>query len=223
MIVIFGGLGQSITEVFVRPILLTKEEIEAENMQLNCVDVIDQKPGETIPKVVNSLQLKTTSYKIRKQIVRIIATTGGVAVKYPLDTIRVNLMAQQHKSKYAGIIDCFNKLTVMGEQSSRYALSPFYRGLSSFVVATVTYRIVSDSVDVLIRKLENENNKGKFLVQASHALAPLAGCLVAYPFVLIQHRMQVGDDYGGQGLINILQTIIREEGYRGLYKGFLFF
>uniref|UniRef100_H3A1A2 Solute carrier family 25 member 47 n=1 Tax=Latimeria chalumnae TaxID=7897 RepID=H3A1A2_LATCH len=145
----------------------------------------------------------------------------GVAVGYPLDTIKVRIQTQK---KYSGVWDCIRS-TYQTEK-----VSGFFKGMSlpfatvsiGSSVAFGTYRNCLHLLSRL-RCTNPETKPAKMDIFLSGYVAGAIQVLVMSPTDLIKVRLQT-QTHSHQtpkyrGPIHCLMTIIQEEGFCGLYKG----
>eukprot|EP00002_Diphylleia_rotans_P004137 TRINITY_DN12992_c0_g1_i1.p1 TRINITY_DN12992_c0_g1~~TRINITY_DN12992_c0_g1_i1.p1 ORF type:complete len:278 (-),score=57.97 TRINITY_DN12992_c0_g1_i1:47-880(-) len=129
------------------------------------------------------------------------AVSGGTAgasvdfVLFPLDTIKTRLQSSQkvpiNRGFYAGLFSAM---------------------AGSFPSAAVFFTVYEGS------KVHLEKHFSKDVVPAMSAtIADVATCSVRVPFEVVKQRMQVGLH---TTTLEAVQTIIRVEGFRGLYRGY---
>ncbi len=220
---VVGGTSAVVAALIVRNVLFTKQELEIEDKQNEQIALrrIGKQTGTISP--LQSTVLNTPSFHLRRLFtVSSIYICSRIAM-YPVDTIKNNLMVQTNKERYNGIIDCAKKLREQGRLTGS-GIAPFYNGFGASISASVAYQVSHSCLSLVIEKLvQGEKRDHKMYHYARVYLPQIFGYLVAHPFVLIQHRLQTGDDYGNLGILGILSTIYESEGMRGLYKGLLFF
>ncbi|XP_049319914.1 solute carrier family 25 member 47-B isoform X2 [Astyanax mexicanus] len=151
----------------------------------------------------------------------------GVAVGYPLDTIKVRIQTQR---KYTGVWHCI-RTTCRNE-----GVYGFYKGMSmpmttvsvSSSVVFGTYRNVLQLLRQLRSKSEGAPN-AKLDIFLAGFTGGVAQVSVMSPADIVKVRLQCQTEprEGSatksrpryRGPVNCLCTIVREEGFLGLYKG----
>ena len=153
-----------------------------------------------------------------KLLVGASAGTTSVLVTYPLDLIRGRITVQGGGSavKYTGMLDCLRKSVA---EEGFFGL---YRGMTANVIGIIPYV----GVNYLVYETCKENApipEGR-TTPAPHYLALCGGIAgttgqtVAYPMDLLRRRFQVANEY--RNVVHAVQTICKEEGVGGLYKGY---
>lgn len=101
-----------------------------------------------------------------------------------------------------------------------------YRGMVPNLLGVAPYVGVNyltfESLKEIIPK--GPDGHSSIVLMASGAVAGTTGQTVAYPLDLLRRRFQMVQPNGQPmytGTLNAFSTIIREEGFIGLYKGFL--
>eukprot|EP00210_Caulerpa_lentillifera_P000608 g589.t1 len=152
---------------------------------------------------------------------------GGIAgataqfTIFPLEVIRTRL-ATATSGTYNGLIECGTRIY------NKEGLLAFYRGLGPNMVGIFPYAGVEIACfEILMNKLTekfNGNPPDALIVSAGTCSAILAQ-FISYPCSLVKIRLQAqGVDNAPReynGMINCFAKILRNEGYRGLYKGLL--
>uniref|UniRef100_A0A8C3G649 Solute carrier family 25 member 45 n=1 Tax=Cyclopterus lumpus TaxID=8103 RepID=A0A8C3G649_CYCLU len=152
----------------------------------------------------------------------LLVTAGalGLAVGYPLDTMKVRLQAQ---SAYQGILHCMSKTY------SNEGLRGFYKGMAFPVLTTgITNSVVFGSYSNALYYLTQSRHRG--LDQGKPASAPqvfAAGCFsgmmqvcVNAPIDLVKVCLQGQTTVQRyRGPVHCVTVILREEGPKGLFRG----
>jgi len=161
-------------------------------------------------------------------------TAAGVLatfITYPLDFIRCRLSMQTAQQQvYRGVVDGI--ITVARKEGVRQ----LYSGLLPSLCGIVPYAGIQLSVYDLTKELllhargRTVCDQVDFFVAG--AWAGLVAQTAAFPIELIRRRMQVrGFDLGGvvdpsasapkggTGFLHEIQSVIRADGFRGLYRG----
>ncbi|KAL0483292.1 mitochondrial substrate carrier family protein C [Acrasis kona] len=142
---------------------------------------------------------------------------SGVAthtVMFPLDVIKTRL-AGTDKSKYSGIRDVLKKV-FQGEGG----LKPFYRGLSVQLTISIPHSGLNLMSYELIKKLLYARNESPnpFVISAGSAISSTGTHLIIYPMQVIKTRMMMGTP---GNMFSIFKDILKKEGRRGFFKGFM--
>ncbi|KAK2890311.1 solute carrier family 25 member 47-A isoform X1 [Channa argus] len=152
----------------------------------------------------------------------------GVAVGYPLDTVKVRIQTQK---QFTGIWQCtvatFSKEGVHG----------FFKGMSfPIITISLTSSVVFGTYRNCLQCLTQARGAGcgpntKLEVFLSGMVAGVAQISVMCPGDIVKTRLQCQTQFkrGGpnipkpkyQGPVHCLLSIIKEEGYTGLYRGAL--
>jgi len=140
---------------------------------------------------------------------------------YPLEVLRSRL-AVSGPSVYQGVVDCFQK-TVQKD-----GFGALYRGIFPSLLGIFPFAAIDLGVyDILKRQysIKNKNKEPTILVLlACGATSSTCGQLVSYPLDLVRRRLQI-QGMAGQavysGMIDAFKTIVRNEGWRGLYGGMI--
>jgi hypothetical protein len=141
----------------------------------------------------------------------------GRVVCHPIDTIKSKI---QGSDRVRGIRDaCVGTWRKEGVRG-------FYQGLGIVLLGTVpgtamylcAYEVVKNQL------LQQRGWDNRFLVYLVSGLsAEIACCGIFLPVDVIKERLQVQNlrnDYSYRGSFDAFKTIIREEGFLGLYKGY---
>lgn len=156
----------------------------------------------------------------------LVATT----LSFPFDTIRTRLVAQSSNHQvYKGIFH--SCITILQQESPK----TFFNGLLPTLLQIVPhsglqfafYGLFTD----IYKRCSNDTNKSFINSMISGSAAGLLAKTVIYPLDLSKKRLQIqgfkhgrtnfGAFFHCSGLINCLQTTLRVEGVRGLFKGLL--
>jgi hypothetical protein len=206
-----------------RPLFLTKEQLDA---ALDYEDKIaeesrrqlsDRTKNEAVTPV--PVVLQTTDHVLRNQAVRYLSDVACVAVTYPLDVVKTRLVAQVNKANYDGIRDC-------ASQIYNHNKFDFYKGVQYLLISNGVYFSIMTASGLAIDKVvpRDEQKLSRKIIRGVLTLSTvILANVAAYPFTIVQHRMQVGDtSYDGLGVIGALQKIVQEEGTESLWKGFFY-
>eukprot|EP00210_Caulerpa_lentillifera_P002274 g2184.t1 len=152
---------------------------------------------------------------------------GGIAgaiaqcVVLPLEVIKTRL-ATAEPGVYHGLINAAIRIR------NREGFLAFYRGLGPTMVGIFPYAGVDIACfEILMNKLETryENGPPNALIFFAGTSSATLAQFISYPFALVKTRLQAqGVDNAPRnynGMTNCFYQVLRNEGYRGLYKGFL--
>lgn len=135
----------------------------------------------------------------------------------------LNAATRAHAPEARGV------LRALRELAAREGLRSLWRGNG----VTIVHRLPYSAANFWVYEAVNEQWKRVIPARGSFAptdvtrrfvaggLAGLAACTLAYPLDLVRTRLaaQVGGAGAYHGIANTLQTIVRDEGPRGLYRG----
>ncbi|KAK1889403.1 Solute carrier family 25 member 47-A [Dissostichus eleginoides] len=155
-----------------------------------------------------------------------LAGACGVAVGYPLDTVKVRIQTQK---QFTGIWQC------AAETFSKEGVHGFFKGLSlPITTISMTSSVVFGTYRNCLQCLSQARGGGpntKPEVFLSGMLAGIAQTSVMSPGDIVKVRLQCQTESkrGGtnmpkpryRGPVHCLLSIVKEEGFKGLYKGAL--
>lgn len=153
-----------------------------------------------------------------------IPTTGIMA---PTERIKCLLQVQGSevkrvsKPKYSGMLDCARQVLKEGGVQSLYkgTVATLLRDIPGTVAYFGTYELVKKE----LMKLQGiDPNKGELSVGAVLSAGGFAGMAcwtVGIPADVIKSRYQTAPEGRYNGLADVYRTLIREEGYAGLFRG----
>lgn len=142
-----------------------------------------------------------------------IAGAISIIVGQPFDTIKVRL---QTNSSYKGPIDCFK--TIMKNEG----FGTLFSGMGPPLLTSVAVNaIIFSSYGYTVRLLTNneEENVTPPQMCLAGSIAGLAQSLICSPSELIKIRLQT-DPQLYTGTMDACKKIVRESGFRGLYRGY---
>jgi hypothetical protein len=154
------------------------------------------------------------------------ATSIGIVIGNPLDVVKVRIqtMPESYSSSWGALKDIVRHEGIMG----------LYKGLSSPICAQFFIGALSFSgKEFALRFLEPNLKKGEtastFNSLVAGSFGGFASCLVLVPSDLVKCKMQVDSAFVGEhvsqkqykGSIDCAMQVIRSEGIRGMYKGFI--
>lgn len=160
------------------------------------------------------------SYSVRTLVSGGLAGCSSLCIVYPLDFIRTRLSADvnHHANReYKGLVDCTLK-TVRSE-----GFGALYRGFSISLQTYFIYRSVYFGLYDAIRNTINTDKK-KLPFYTSFAIAQgvtVLSSYLTYPWDTVRRRMMVKGQLSTSKALSAAKKIVREEGFRGLYKGAL--
>eukprot|EP00467_Chlorarachnion_reptans_P004559 CAMPEP_0114516958 /NCGR_PEP_ID=MMETSP0109-20121206/17625_1 /TAXON_ID=29199 /ORGANISM="Chlorarachnion reptans, Strain CCCM449" /LENGTH=486 /DNA_ID=CAMNT_0001697421 /DNA_START=209 /DNA_END=1669 /DNA_ORIENTATION=- len=140
----------------------------------------------------------------------------GTICTYPLDLIRANLAVGPAKTWTSLVHDIYG----------RRGLGGFYRGLLVTLVGIVPYTGIAWTIKGKLNEKVKEMRKKRKLTSVEKlscgAFAGFVAQGVTYPLEMIRRRMQmpVSESLGNTDAKNTVKTLIRTEGFAGLFKGF---
>ncbi|CAF0904805.1 unnamed protein product [Brachionus calyciflorus] len=155
-----------------------------------------------------------------------------VITNQPIDTIRTRLVTQGEPKIYSGILDAFRKVY------KNEGIRGFYRGtLPNLMLITPesAFRLgIYQSLNSFWDYLNLRENKKDISALQSSVNGSLSGVLaktIVYPFDVSKKRLQIqgfedarkqfGKVVKFTGLWNCLYVTIKNEGFLGVYKGYL--
>ena len=144
-----------------------------------------------------------------------LAGIGAMVVVYPLETIRTRLSLQMNKSHYSNPLDVIRKLSLRqlyrGVGISTLGFGPF----SAFNF--MFFNVYSDYLK------EYFNNSTTKLLAGG--FAGISSITLTYPTDLLRRHFQMADFSAEapkyNGIVDGFKTIIKKEGFAGLYRGLL--
>ncbi|DAZ99712.1 TPA: LOW QUALITY PROTEIN: hypothetical protein N0F65_000890 [Lagenidium giganteum] len=162
---------------------------------------------------------ETTLSPLRKLFGGATAGVASVIVTYPLDFVRARLTVQGGLSsaQYTGIVDALRGIY------RHEGLIAMYRGVSPTILGVTPYVGLNFMVFETLRATAPLDANGR--PDAMYLLGCGAcGQTAAYPMDLLRRRFQLSSmSASGHGAytstLGGLRTIVREEGFGGLYKG----
>jgi len=150
------------------------------------------------------------------------ATSGLIArlACYPLDTAKALVQADDSVNKFSQVV----RRTWVRE-----GIRGFYRGVGVVIVGGIPGVCIyltsyEQCRDVLLKESEIARSSPFAVYLASGMVAEAACCGVFIPVDVIKERLQVQGASSSlhryNGSLDAFRTILREEGLRGLYKGY---
>mmetsp|Transcript_15167 Transcript_15167/g.21209 ORF Transcript_15167/g.21209 Transcript_15167/m.21209 type:complete len:494 (+) Transcript_15167:1068-2549(+) len=139
----------------------------------------------------------------------------GTVCTYPLDLIRARLAVGPIYSWQGVFHDIY----------SRRGIGGFYRGLFVTLAGIIPYTGVAWTVKGKLNDRIRQMKKRKLFALEKLACGACAGLIaqgMTYPLEMVRRRMQMptSDKLGNSSVRNTLQTLVRKEGFAGLFKGF---
>eukprot|EP00941_MAST-03F_sp_MAST-3F-sp1_P000100 g100.t1 len=157
----------------------------------------------------------------QKLVVGSLSGVVSVMATYPLDLIRGNLTAQGGalKTNYKGLTDAFIRIPQERGWLGLYqGMTPNLCGIVPYVgINYLVYETLKENATVLY----GDTNNHPLILLICGGLAGCTGQTVAYPFDLLRRRFQMPNSPYKNGLTNAIKTIYSQEGFQGLYKGYL--
>jgi hypothetical protein len=147
------------------------------------------------------------------------------AVVHPLDTIRVRMQMDGEKTKFRTGTSTF--LHVLRNEG----IPAFYKGFSAVATGTIPGHALYFYGYEQSKKILNSTRFGKentFLVHFSSGLiADVFGSFAWCPMDVVKQRLQVQikGEIGSfkqryQGSVDAIRVIVKQDGFRGLYRGY---
>jgi len=142
--------------------------------------------------------------------------TAMKAALYPLWLIKTRLQAQRERRQYSGVLDAFRK--ILGAEGPRGLWRGFSVTAVGFIPAQLAYNFVYEwtRANVPARFAESDDPVRRNFYGG--AAASFASSLVNVPLDVVTQRIMIGGrkytSFRGIGVV------WREEGFRGLYRGF---
>ena len=148
-----------------------------------------------------------------------VAGVGSMILVYPLETIRTRLSLQMNKSHYSNPFQVISKLTVYqlyrGVGMSTLGFGPF--SAFNFMFYNFYHRKI-------VYHIKTDNYMNSTLTKlVSGGLAGMSSITITYPTDLLRRHFQM-EGFNNQvpkynGILDGFNTIIKKEGFGGLYKG----
>jgi solute carrier family 25 phosphate transporter 23/24/25/41 len=179
---------------------------------------------DQLADVVRKYTNRSVLTPMEKQFVGGMAGVCSVLLTYPMDMVRGRLTAMGgalENTKYNGMTDAFAKIVrTEGGLALFQGITPTLLGIYPYVALNyLTYETIK----------EFNSNKDSFAWRLLAAgVAGTTGQTVAYPLDLLRRRFQMQAAPGNplpkekryRSVAHALRTIVKEEGFGGLYKGF---
>ena len=162
---------------------------------------------------------------LQKLSVGAMSGVSSVAVTYPLDFARGQLTAQggATSSNYRGIVHVFT------DTVKHRGVGAIYAGIKPSFIGIAPYVGVNYLVYEQLKELRPVEEQGALFKLVCGGIAGTSGQTVAYPMDLLRRRFQLQETlvskskssryYSGVG--QAMRAIVNEEGFVGLYKGFV--
>ncbi|XP_030932428.1 mitochondrial substrate carrier family protein B-like isoform X1 [Quercus lobata] len=147
----------------------------------------------------------------------------AASATYPLDLVRTRLAAQTNVMYYRGIWHTLQTIT------KEEGVLGLYKGLGATLLGVGPSIAISFSVYETLRsfwKLHRPDDSTILISLSCGSLSGIASSTATFPIDLVRRRKQL-EGAGGRarvyttGLFGIFRQIIRNEGFRGLYRGIL--
>lgn len=153
-----------------------------------------------------------------------IPTTGIMApserIKCLLQ-VQANEVEQGRKPRYAGMLDCAKQVLREGGMASLYkgTVATLARDIPGTVAYFGTYELVKKELMKAQGLAPNKGELSVISVLTAGGLAGMACWTVAIPADVIKSRYQTAPEGKYNGLVDVYNALIKEEGYSGLFKG----
>eukprot|EP01135_Chromosphaera_perkinsii_P008753 Nk52_evm86s1444 gene=Nk52_evmTU86s1444 len=141
---------------------------------------------------------------------------------YPLDLVRTRLTAQTNAGKYKGMVHGIKHVV---KEEGLFAL---YKGTVITLMGIAPYVGINFTVyDSLKKKALNFYRTDNLSTPTipvpvsltCGALSGAAALTATYPIDLVRRRFQMGDQFKYRNVLDAFTSIVRSEGYRGLFQG----
>jgi len=152
-------------------------------------------------------------------------------VTYPLDIVRTRLSIQSASFEKLGVKDINKKLPGMWEvmktmYKNEGGFLALYRGIIPTIAGVAPYVGLNFMIYESVRTYftpEGETNPSAVGKLCAGAISGGVAQTCTYPLDVLRRRFQIntmsGMGYQYKSIADALQTIFRQEGFRGLYKG----
>lgn len=139
----------------------------------------------------------------------------AMSVVYPLETIRSRLALQTNKSHYSGLVDAFLKTSIREK----------YRGLGMSLLGFAPYNGLNFAFFYYYKNIFSNFIEAEDMVNlVAGGVSGMSAVSWTYPSDLVRRRLQLqGFDKSVpkyNGIRDCFRQIIRQEGIKGLYRGF---
>jgi len=143
------------------------------------------------------------------------AAVVATCATYPLDMVRLRLSVQP---ELRGVSDSVRSILVDGGPRA------FFKGFIPTICSITPFVAINFATfDTIKTKVHEKIPTTKDNIPITLSMGAVSGLFAqtcCYPLDLVRRRMQLsGHVYNG--IIDALRTIVREEGFRGFYKGML--
>lgn len=188
--------------------------------------------GINVLKIAPESALKFMAYEQAKRLIRSSSTrdltiyerfaagslAGGVSqtIIYPLEVMKTRL-ALRKTGEYDGIYDAAKKIYF------REGWKSFYRGYVPNLLGILPYAGIDLAVyetlkNSYLRQHSSNETPSVILLLACGTASSTCGQVCSYPLALVRTRLQaqVGNDFT---MVGMIQTIVKQEGFSGLYRG----
>ncbi|EDO34426.1 predicted protein [Nematostella vectensis] len=173
---------------------------------------------------------------IKRLVAGAMAGVTSITATYPLDLIRTRLSAQGADRKYRGIVHAFR--TILNEEGGFFS-GCLYRGLVPTAMGIAPYVGLNFAVYETLKgflfstvmassqgaSLTNIRKDRELPVNFKLMCGSLAGAVsqtATYPLDVVRRRMQmkgIRADFAYKSTLHAFSSIVKLEGFRGLYKG----
>ncbi|XP_066927261.1 mitochondrial adenyl nucleotide antiporter SLC25A24-B-like [Clytia hemisphaerica] len=143
---------------------------------------------------------------------------------YPMEVIKTRL-ALGKTGQYKNLVDCAK--TILRTDGVR----GFYKGLIPSLIGVVPYAgidlCIYETLKVKWLNTHNEPNPGVLVLLLCGTTSSTCGMLASYPLALVRTKLQAQTNnpkftgLRADGMVDMIQTIVRQNGYSGLYRGLL--
>ncbi len=132
-------------------------------------------------------------------------------------TERIKCLMQVDKSKFNGFLDCFRYVYQEG------GIRSVFRGTGSTALRDVpgnaAYFATYEIIKRFTCRLEGRDNASTIGILSAGGCAGIANWIVAIPFDTVKSRWQTAPVGKYKNLVDVFQTLLRQEGPRALFRG----
>ncbi|KAA0708475.1 Calcium-binding mitochondrial carrier protein SCaMC-1 [Triplophysa tibetana] len=142
---------------------------------------------------------------------------------YPMEVMKTRLTLGK-TGQYSGMFDCAKKIL------KKEGVKAFYKGYIPNILGIIPYAGIDLAVYEtlknawLSRYAKDTANPGLFVLLGCGTVSSTCGQLASYPLALIRTRMQAQASLEGSeqvSMTKLVQKILKNEGFFGLYRGIL--
>ncbi|KAJ8277966.1 hypothetical protein GJAV_G00082220 [Gymnothorax javanicus] len=141
---------------------------------------------------------------------------------YPMEVMKTRLTLRK-TGQYSGMFDCAKKIL------QREGIKAFYKGYIPNILGIIPYAGIDLAVYEslknawLARYAQDTANPGVIVLLCCGTISSTCGQIASYPLALVRTRMQAQASEGGgqMSMSQLFTTIVKKDGFFGLYRGIL--